>query len=142
MLEKASGKHILYEPTSENLEVNQGDRLVLFCPGMKNTVIDSNSDMESIACSRSFKNTLEQTSCNKQVTGNLQTTSTMCSMNGRTGHIHQIGYKVGKEFIQLFEVCYDYDRATALYSHHHINGKAIKGNLICPNLFASKSEFY
>lgn len=119
--------HILYEPTNEYVEVPGGDNLVLFCPGQKNTVLESGKNTQPIACDLKFRQTLNKTTCNKQVRGDIQTTTTSCQLNGRHGYVYHIGFQVGSEFVHLFEVCYDYERAAALYSHHRLNGHAIKG---------------
>lgn len=129
-LQQKKGHHVLYEPTNQYVEVTGGEGLILFCPGQKNTVLESSKNTEQIACNLKFRQTLNKTTCDKQVRGDIQTTTTLCQLNGRHGYVYHIGFQVGSEFVQLFEVCYDYERAAALYSHHRLNGGAIKGGFI------------
>lgn len=70
--------------------------------------------------------------------GDLQTTSKACQLNNRRGLIYQAGFAVERKFVGLYEMCYDSQSASALYSHHQINGKAIKCKL--SDFFESSSS--
>lgn len=52
-------------------------------------------------------------------------TRTNCGQN--FGYTNEIGFKIDSRiFIPLFEVCYNNDTASVIYSKHYINGKAIQ----------------
>jgi hypothetical protein len=57
----------------------------------------------------------------------LEETDKKCGVNGQ---LYNIGFKlpIGK-FSKLFEVCYDVERASVIYTQHVINGHAIKSNV-------------
>lgn len=135
-LHKKNEKLILVEPTSGSLEVKNGATLLLSCPGGKNTIVASKNRNIRIACDSQldFHKAVKGAVCEKSVTGNIQKTTVGCSLGARGGTAYKIGFDgigfgVKDQFIELFEVCYNYERASALYSHHKINGKAINGAL-------------
>lgn len=126
IVEKSNGRMELYEPTSDSIEIETPDKLILFCPGNKNTLSDSNASANELACERNFRSKLHQSNCTKQVTGDLQTTSHSCGMGNRRGLIYRSGFAIENKFVESFEICYDTQSASVLYTHHQINGKAIK----------------
>lgn len=126
LIEKSNGHLELYEPINSNIEISSSDKLILFCPGRRNTLIDSNENSNELPCANNFRSKLQRSNCTKQVTGDLQTTSKTCHLNNQHGLIYQAGFAVERKFVELFEMCYDSHAASALYSHHQINGKAIK----------------
>lgn len=115
----------LYEPTNSNLEISSSDKLILFCPGRRNTLSNTRDNSNEIQCANNFRNKIHGSNCTKQVTGDLQTTTNACQLNRRQGLIYRAGFAVERKFVELFEICYDADNASPLYSHHQINGKAI-----------------
>lgn len=125
MIEKSNGQLRLYEPTGNNIEIASNDKLILFCPGKRNTLIHSKDSSNELPCSNNFRSKLHQSNCTKQVTGDLETTTKTCQLNNRRGLIYKAGFAVEQKFVELFEICYDTQSASAIYSHHQINGKAI-----------------
>lgn len=125
MIEKSNGRLELYEPTDGNIEISSNNKLVLFCPGRRNTLIQSNENSNELSCNSNFRSKLQRSNCTKQVTGDLQTTTKTCQLNSRRGHIYRAGFQIEQKFVELYEMCYDAQSASALYSHHQINGKAI-----------------
>lgn len=130
LIERSNGHLSLYEPTNANIEISSNDRLVLFCPGRRNTLIDSQENSNELSCASNFRSKLHQTNCTKQVTGDLQTTTKACQLNDRRGLVYKAGFNVERKFVELFEMCYDAQTASALYTHHQINGKSINCKLI------------
>lgn len=125
LIERSNGRLELYEPINANIEISSPNKLVLFCPGRRNTLIHSKENSGELACTSNFRSKLRQSNCTKQVTGNLQTTTKPCQLNDRRGLIYRAGFDVEQKFVALFEICYDAESASALYSHHQLNGKAI-----------------
>lgn len=126
MIEKPNGQLELYEPTNDKIEISSTDKLILFCPGNRNKLSTSNENLNELPCARNFRSKLHETNCTKQVTGNLQTTTESCQLNQRQGLVYKAGFAVNRHFVALYEMCYDSQTASALYTHHQINGKAIR----------------
>lgn len=116
----------LYEPSGDSIEIESPDKLILFCPGTGNTLSDSRNNANELSCANNFRSKLHQSNCTKQVTGDLQTTTRHCELGNRQGLIYRAGFAIERKFVELFEICYDSDHASVLYTHHEINGKAIK----------------
>lgn len=125
-MEKSNRQMELYEPEGDSIEIKSPDKLILFCPGNGNKIFDSNDNANELLCARNFQNKLHESNCTKQVTGDLQTTSRNCALGNRRGLIYRSGFAIENSFVESFEMCYDSQTASALYSHHQINGKAIK----------------
>lgn len=129
----------LYEPTGNSIEISSNDKLILFCPGKRNTLIHSSESSNELSCTNNFRSKLHQSNCTKQVTGNLETTTKTCQLNNRRGFIYNAGFAVGQKFVKLYEMCYDSSSASAIYSHHQINGKAINRKWI---LISVQTDFF
>lgn len=141
LIQKSNGHLKLYEPSNSNIEIESTDKLILFCPGRRNTLINSNDNSNELSCGNSFQSKLHQSNCTKQVTGDLQTTSKSCQLNNRHGLIYKAGFAVERTFVELYEMCYDSQTASALYTHHQINGKAIKCKIHFVIICALTSQF-
>lgn len=116
----------MYEPTNSKIEIPSGDKLILFCPGNRNKLSNSDENLNEIPCANNFRSKLHELNCTKQVTGDLQTTSESCQLGQRQGLVYKAGFAVERKFAELFDICYDSQTASALYTHHQINGKAIR----------------
>lgn len=127
VLQKPNGKQELLEPTSGRLEIASDEQLLLFCSGSRNKLINSGSNSEVIGCDSKFRRTLQTTNCTKPVSPTLHNTEASCTLNNRHGLVYRVGFEVGEDFLQVYELCYDYESASALYAHHRLNGKAIDG---------------
>lgn len=126
IVEKLNGQVELYEPSGDSIEIESSEKLILLCPGSKNTIYDSKENVNELSCAKNFRSKLHQSNCTKQVTGDLQTTTRNCNLGNRQGLIYRAGFSIEKKFVESFEICYDSDSASALYTHHKLNGKAIK----------------
>lgn len=126
LIEKRNGHVELFEPSGNSIELSSPDKLILLCPGRRNTLIHSDVNTNELSCANNFRTKLHQLNCTRQVTADLQTTSTACRLNSRHGLIYRAGFTVNEKFVKLYEMCYDAQSASAIYSHHQINGKAIK----------------
>lgn len=124
LVQTASNNFELFDPSGQSSEVDPS--LTLFCPGNKNTLLNSNENSKQLTCDARFQTNVNHLNCTKQVSGDLRMTSRPCSMNNRRGFIYDIGFFVDRDFAKLFEVCYDSENAAALYAFHQLNGKAIK----------------
>lgn len=116
----------LYEPSNGKIEISSTDKLDLFCPGSQNNIIKSSDNTAEVSCDNNFRKKLHQLNCVKQVTGDLQPTTKPCTLNDRHGVIYRVGFANGKTFSEIFQICYDVEAASPLYTHHEINGKAIE----------------
>lgn len=124
-----------------NIGISSNEKLILFCPGRRNTLIQSTESSNELSCTNNFRSKLHQSNCTKQVTGDLETTTKSCQLNNRRGLIYRAGFAVEQEFVELFEICYDSQSASVIYSHHEINGKAINCKLISiPSYSLSSTE--
>lgn len=130
LIEKNNGELELFEPTGRNIEIKTSDKLVLFCPGRRNSLTRTKVNSNELTCASNFRSKLHQSNCTKQVTGDLQTTTKTCQLNNQHGLIYRSGFMVQQKFIKLFEICYDSQSASPLYTHHQINGKAINCKII------------
>lgn len=126
LIEKSNGHLELYEPTNSRIEISSTDKLILFCPGNRNKLSTSNEKLNELRCANNFRSKLRETNCTKQVTGDLQTTSESCQLNQRQGLLYKAGFAVDRKFAKLYEICYDSQTASVLYTYHQINGKAIR----------------
>lgn len=127
VLRHAHGQQQLLEPTNGHLNVASNEQLLLFCSGSRNKLIHSSSNSEIVACDSKFRRTLETTNCTKPVSPKLHNTGATCTLNNRQGLVYRVGFEVGDDHLQVYELCYDYENASALYAHHRLNGKAIGG---------------
>ena len=125
LIEQPNGDLKLYEPMGNNIGISSNEKLILFCPGRRNTLIQSTESSNELSCTSNFRSKLHQSNCTKQVTGDLETTTKPCQLNNRRGLIYRAGFAVQQKFVELFEICYDSESASVIYSHHEINGKAI-----------------
>lgn len=127
LIEKSNGRLELYEPTNDKIEISPNDNLILFCPGKRNKLSTSNENLNELRCANNFRSKLRETNCTRQVSGDLQTTSESCQLNQqRQGLIYKAGFAVDRKFAKLYEICYDSQSASVLYTYHQINGKAIR----------------
>lgn len=126
LIEKSNGHLELYEPMNSKIEISSADKLILFCPGNRNRLSTSNENLNEIPCANNFRSKLHESNCTRQVSGDLQTTSESCQLNQRQGLIYKAGFAVNRKFVKLFEMCYDAQTASILYTQHQINGKAIR----------------
>lgn len=126
LIEKSNGRLELYEPINSRIEISSADKLILFCPGNRNKLSTSSENLNEIPCANNFRTKLHSSNCTRQVTGDLQTTSESCQLNQREGLIYKAGFAVDRKFVKLFEICYDSQAASVLYTQHQINGKAIR----------------
>lgn len=70
---------------------------------------------------------LKAINCTKKVIGDLDATDKDCGLGGK---LYNIGFKLPNgQFSRLFEVCYDLESASIIYTQHEINGRAIKSNV-------------
>lgn len=128
LLQKSNGQLELYEPTGESNAISSQEKMLLFCPGRRNTLANSNTNINELPCKSAnrFRNDLHELNCTKQVTGDLQTTSKQCNLNKKKGLVYQAGFLVEQNFVKLYEICYDSANAAVIYTYHQINGNAIK----------------
>lgn len=138
---QANGHLKLYEPTSNSIEIESNDKLILFCPGRRNTLAQSGENSNELSCANNFRSKLHQSNCTKQVTGDLETTTKPCRLNERQGLIYRAGFDVERKFVELYEICFDAESASVIYTHHHINGKAIRCKRILDFLGFAVKEF-
>lgn len=124
LVQKSKNHLELFDPSGETSEID--DKLMLFCPGNRNTLAKTNVNLVDVPCTSSFSAELHRTNCTKQVTGDLRTTTHQCHLNRRNGLIYEAGFFVDSNFVKLYDICYDSAKASALYTHHQINGRAIK----------------
>lgn len=142
MIEQSNGHLKLYEPTSNNIEISSDEKLILFCPGRRNTLVRSKENSNELPCANNFRTKLHQSNCTKQVSGDLNTTTKLCQLNHRRGLIYRAGFDVDQKFVELFEICYDTLTASAIYTHHQINGKAIRRKSISALLLSINLVFF
>lgn len=126
LLQKSKNRLELLDPDGEISDIGTDDKLILFCPGKRNTLINSNVDIADVPCTGRFHNQLHKMNCTKQVTGDLRMTTRPCRLNARKGIIYEAGFFVDDIFLKLYEMCYESATASALYTHHQLNGRAIK----------------
>lgn len=124
LVQKSKNRLELFDPSGETSEID--DKLMLFCPGNRNTLAKSNVNLVDVPCTSRFRAELHRTNCTKQVTGDLRTTTRQCHLNRRNGLIYEAGFFVDSNFVKLYDICYDSAKASALFTHHQINGRAIK----------------
>lgn len=122
----------LIEPTNGNLEVLKGEKLLLACPNKNNFIKETTKQIASTECDLSFHKKVKGITCSQSVRAHVVDTPRDCSVGGRDGKVHEIGFNIEydgqkKRFLKLYKVCYDFETASALYAHHQINGKAIGG---------------
>lgn len=116
----------IFEPTEKVNSLPVDSKVVLLCPGKKNTL--SVEAVSEITCSKAhtFDVNPKSINCTKQVSGDLQVTDRKCGAGNDMGIIYQAGFLVNPEFVALYEMCYNKDRASVIYTNHILNGKAIK----------------
>ncbi|XP_031626491.1 uncharacterized protein LOC116342852 [Contarinia nasturtii] len=129
LLEKSDGHLSLFEPDGNSIEISSNDKLILYCPGRRNTLIHSNDNSAELACTSNFRSELHQLNCTKQIAGDLETTTKTCHLNTHQGLIYRAGFAFDRKFVETYEICYDSARASVLYTHHQINGKSINYNI-------------
>lgn len=56
----------------------------------------------------------------------MEETEEKCSESGK---LFNVGFKLDDSFFKVFEICYDNEKSTVLYTKHIINGKGIRCKL-------------
>lgn len=64
--------------------------------------------------------------CTKKAIADLEETEEKCSESGK---LFNVGFKLDDSFFKVFEICYDNEKSTVLYTKHIINGKGIRCEL-------------
>lgn len=126
ILQTSKGHLGLYEPDGSNIDISSNDKLILYCPGRRNTLIHSTDSSAELSCNSNFYDRVHESNCTKPVVGDLVTTTNTCRLNNRQGLIYKAGFSYVRKFVESFAICYDSMRASVLYTHHRINGKAIR----------------
>lgn len=150
---------VLFEPTGKVTPVGSGEEVILECPaevkapgGNKNNFKSKKNAKDPPPSARGgAKNIFKEISCNthskfdtavnsvtcpKRVDAELIVTERPCGITANEedidGVFYEIGFKVeqGQNFIKLYEICYDRTAESVIFSHHVINGKAIKGECL------------
>lgn len=112
----------LFEPDSQISTVNE--KIVLLCPGKQNKL--SEEHVSELTCNRKrvFNINPQSINCTKQVSGDLKVTQEKCA--GNSGVIFHAGFRIDSEFVELYDICYNKQTASTIYTKHRLNGKAIK----------------
>lgn len=79
-----------------------------------------------------IKNISDIAVCKKALKGHIENTYTLCSSS--TGLIYRGGFSINirnnrKEFLPLYEVCYDSNNMITKYTSHTIHGAVIEGKM-------------
>lgn len=125
----SDGSYQLYIPTGKDNLIPSNEAIVLLCPGSKNSLSTGKEATDQLTCNKNkFQTELNKVNCTKQVSGELQITEQLCGSTSREGrgNIALVGYTAKSQFVELFQICYNLARASAIYSYHTLHGKVIK----------------
>ena len=119
------------------LYIEDGNQLLLSCPGKKNTQKTSGKQSATATCSKGNllvegkKVSTTTTSCSKiYAESTLQVTDTPCGSGDNTGVILQLGYLLDDgSFHELVEICQDPTKAVSHYAMHQVYGASVKGGV-------------
>ncbi|CAH1119014.1 unnamed protein product [Phaedon cochleariae] len=119
-------------PEHGHINLNHGDGITLSCPGRKNSLPATKSNSGYATCIQGTTLKISKNSfdfdellCERSVQSEVQKTEVSCG--NRRGKIMNIGHQVTESYFRtLFEVCYDEEEGTTLYTMHTVNGKEIK----------------
>ncbi|KAM7342770.1 salivary protein Tsal1-like [Cochliomyia hominivorax] len=122
----------LLKPTGEVTNLKEGTRLLLVCTGKKNVFKKTKYDTLELKCSKGkfvdSKNKVQKLSklvCHSIPRSSLKITNEECS-NGN-GYIYETGFVIKNKFYgPVFEICYSNTTENTFYTHHKLNGAAIK----------------
>lgn len=119
---KSKAGYKLFEPEDKISSIDEN--VVLLCPGKQNSL--SQENISELTCNRNrvFNINPKSINCTKQVSGDLQVTNDKCADN--VGTIFNAGFLINPEFVKLYEICYNKNAASVIYTKHKLNGKAIK----------------
>jgi hypothetical protein len=134
-------KNNLIVPNNGKVKLKTRENITVLCPDSENYLENSpdQSNLMSVQCIQGkflrLDNqdlTFDDLRCNRMIRGTVTTTKRKCG-NG-TGKIYKIGYKLEPRiFIELIQVCYNYQNGASLYTQHFLYGQDIK--------YASKSSY-
>ncbi|XP_075167818.1 salivary protein Tsal1-like [Haematobia irritans] len=124
--------YALFKPTGKVNSFVEGSTLQLVCTGKNNIIKSLKVTHLQLQCSKSGQFVdannnviaLSTLVCNFIPESTLQTTSRKCSHN--KGFIYESGITVDKMFYPIFEICYDKNSETTLYTHNTLNGATLK----------------
>uniref|UniRef100_A0A1I8QE72 DNA/RNA non-specific endonuclease/pyrophosphatase/phosphodiesterase domain-containing protein n=1 Tax=Stomoxys calcitrans TaxID=35570 RepID=A0A1I8QE72_STOCA len=125
----------IFKPTGKVNTFAEGSLFQLTCTGKNNVLKSFGVATLQLQCNKEGKfvdannngvalNTLE---CNLIPDSILQITTTKCS-NGK-GVIYKAGIEVDKNFYPIFEICYDKNTETTLYTHNTLHGATMRYNI-------------
>ncbi|XP_005182505.2 uncharacterized protein LOC101892491 [Musca domestica] len=132
----AQSSYALFRPTGRVSTLPENSKLRLVCTGSKNTITSLGTNTLDLSCSQngqfvdSNNNPLQLNSlvCSTIPESALQKTTARCSNN--RGFIHEAGIEIpGDKFYRIFEICYDKNTETTLYTHNTLHGAVIKYNI-------------
>uniref|UniRef100_U5EQD9 Putative deoxyribonuclease i n=1 Tax=Corethrella appendiculata TaxID=1370023 RepID=U5EQD9_9DIPT len=120
------------EPNADKIIVKS--KLKLVCLGKGNSLFQINQQSIELSCDLGkFKSPnskfsgFRATNCTKEIRADLKPTSKLCSKGLAT--IFEIGFFIDASFSKLFEVCFDQQQASVVWTRSYINGKSIKYNI-------------
>ncbi|KAM7344139.1 salivary protein Tsal1-like [Cochliomyia hominivorax] len=122
----------LFKPTGQVTKLNEGTSLLLACTGQRNVLKKPKQVTLELKCSKgkfvdSKKKVhkLSKLICKSIPKSSLQKTDVQCS-NGH-GYIYETGFIINDKFYgPVFEICYSNTTENTFYTHHKLNGAAIK----------------
>ncbi|XP_035911335.1 uncharacterized protein LOC118511861 [Anopheles stephensi] len=133
LLKQVDNHYHLLQPSGPFFEWRRAETIVAGCSPAKNTLTNTGTDLATISCienqefnlvGSSKRISVSDVSCSSAVSGAIQPSNKLCA-NG-AGHLYDVGFSIkGKEFIKLFQVCYNATKSSTIYSEHQILGKAI-----------------
>lgn len=122
----------LFRPTGEVTRLKTGTRLLLACTGHKNVFTDTNFHMLQLKClkgnfvdANNNEQALSKLTCKSIPTSTLRLTADKCARG--KGLIYESGFMLENDFYgPIFEICHNTTTDQTIYTHHILNGAAIK----------------
>ncbi|XP_066995524.2 uncharacterized protein [Anabrus simplex] len=114
------------------LQLNEGEQMVLACPGRSNKMEKVQGTPISLSATCGNSNikvnqsnySLKDLGCTNKVSGDIYNTEKTCGPKHAV--MLQLGYLIEDKWYPVFSVCHIKNRSTTLFSKHIIHGKQMK----------------
>ncbi|XP_053687665.1 uncharacterized protein LOC128737126 [Sabethes cyaneus] len=123
--------YVLQEPQGSHFQWNAGENVLIGCANSKNKIVEVNEHLANVSCVRQLEFKLngrtvlhDKLNCSSGISSSIKPQNRPCA--GGTGALFDVGYEVlGIPFIKLFISCYSLERASVIYTEHHILGRSM-----------------
>lgn len=115
--------HRAFRYTEREMYINVGDELHYDCP---NDGVEAITGTISCLSTGQLDKKTRDLECKKAQHGTLRDNKIECANN--KGTLFTAGYETDGHFIRLYDVCFDTDTASAIYSTHEIYGPSVSCN--------------